>query len=69
MNLTTFGKGYPRPVFNNAFFNDPNVYNAFGLALQEQYKAITQKIDAHFDPQEIASLKPQIKELKSKKGY
>lgn len=54
---------------NDEFLNDPGVYNALGSALQQQYKGIMQKMDAHFDPQEFTSLKPQIKELKAKKGY
>jgi hypothetical protein len=48
---------------------DPGVYNAIGKALQAQYSGILDKIAAHFSPEEFNSLKPQIKELKSKKGF
>ena len=49
--------------------DDPGVYNAIGKALQEQYEGILSKIEAHFSPEEFNSLKSQIKELKSKKGF
>lgn len=68
ITITTTSKLQSKEV-DDAFFNDPSVYNALGSALQQQYKGIMQKMDAHFDPQEFASLKPQIKELKAKKGY
>jgi hypothetical protein len=69
ISLTTYSKSFDRPEFDRTFFNDPNVYNSLGKALQEQYKGILSKIDVHFDPQEFAALKPQIKELKAKKAY
>lgn len=69
INISTASKDFESPAFNAAFFADPNVYNALGNALQQQYKGIMTKIDAHFDPREFTSLKSQIKELKSKKGY
>lgn len=68
INIST-SKWVASPAYDLAFFNDPNVYNALGAALQQQYKGIMQKIDAHFDPREFAALKAQIKELKAKKSY
>jgi hypothetical protein len=69
INLTTASRNFESPVANAAFFNDANVYNALGSALQQQYGNILYKMDGLFDPQEFTSLKPQIRELKSKKGY
>ncbi len=60
---------YSRPLNGNEILQDPGVYNAVGKALQEQYLGIMEKIAAHFDAEEFGSLRPQIKELKSKKGY
>jgi len=54
---------------NTQLLNDPNVYNELGKALQSQYKGIMDKIAAHFAKEELRSLLPQVKELKSKKGY
>lgn len=51
------------------FLNDPNVYNALGAALQQQYRGILGQIDAYLDPREFADLKGQINELKNKKVY
>ena len=68
IELKSYGT-YEENSFTNAFYNDPNIYNSIGAALQQQYFAIMQKIDAYFDPREFQSLKPQIKELKAKKGY
>lgn len=50
-------------------FNDPGIYNAIGVAFAAQYEAVMNKIAAHFNPEEFRSLKPQIKELKTKKTY
>jgi hypothetical protein len=49
--------------------NDPAVYNALGTALKTQYAGIMDKFSAHLNVEELASLKSQIKELKSKKGF
>jgi hypothetical protein len=49
--------------------NDPGIYNALGTALQAQYNGIMEKVAMHFNAEEFTSLKTQIKELKSKKGY
>jgi hypothetical protein len=49
--------------------NDPGIYNAVGKALMTQYTGIMNKIAAHFEVEELTSLKPQIKELKAKKGF
>jgi len=49
--------------------NDPGIYNALGQALQAQYSGIMEKVSAHFNVEEITTLKNQIKELKAKKGY
>jgi hypothetical protein len=51
------------------FLNDPNVYNALGAALQQQYHGIMEQIDTYLDPREFLDLKGQIKELKNKKVY
>jgi hypothetical protein len=45
------------------------VYNAIGKALEEQYSGILSKCEAHLNPDEFATLKGQIKELKGKKGF
>jgi hypothetical protein len=60
---------YDRPLDEIAILNDPGVYNALGRALQQQYKGIMEKINAHFNAEEFKSLKAQINELKSKRGY
>jgi len=57
------------PSVDMYFLNDPNVYNALGAALQQQYHGILQQIDTYLDPREFADLKGQIKELKVKKVY
>lgn len=49
--------------------NDPGIYNALGQALQAQYSSIMEKVAAHFNADEFATLRAQIKELKAKKGY
>lgn len=41
------------------FLNDPNVYNALGAALQQQYHGILQQIDIYLDPREFRDLAPQ----------
>lgn len=71
IDVSTARRDFDRPVpgTDAAFLNDVNVYNALGNAFKAQYNGILAKMDAHFDPQEFVSLKPQIKELKSKKGY
>lgn len=68
INVTT-AHSYYKILNNVEFLNDENVYNAVGKALQEQYKAIMQRIDTYIEPDELNSLKGDIKELKSKKGY
>ncbi len=69
INVTTSSKRLSGTNLNNDFYNDPAVYNAIGKALKEQYAATFKKIDAQLDPREFETLKSQIKELKSKKGY
>lgn len=54
---------------NDALMADPAVQQAVGEALERIYKGIMDKLAAHFEPEEFRSLKPQIKELKSKRGY
>lgn len=66
--IQTTGK-YFKVLNDFELVNDPGVYNALGKALMTQYKGIMDKIAVHFNPEEFASLSPQIKELKSKKGY
>lgn len=60
---------YSRPLQGNEILQDPGIYNAIGKALTYQYTGIMDKIYAHFDPEELATHKDLIKELKSKKGY
>jgi hypothetical protein len=55
-----------RPI---ELINDPGVYNALGKALMTQYTGIMDKIAAHFNVEEFNTMKSQVKELKSKKGY
>ena len=59
---------YANPVNSQELLNDPS-YNAIGKALQAQYNGILDKISAHFSVEEFNTLKSQIKELKSKKGF
>ncbi len=60
---------YDRVLTNFELINDPGVYNVLGKALMRQYTGIMEKIAAHFSVEEFQTLKGQIKELKSKKGY
>jgi hypothetical protein len=60
---------YSRPLVGSELYEDAGIYNAVGKALQNQYGGIMDKISAHFSPEEFISLKAQIKELKSKKGF
>ena len=60
---------YESPVNSQELMNDPSVYNAVGKALQAQYNGIMDKVSAHFSVEEFNTLKSQIKELKSKKGF
>lgn len=60
---------YSRRLEGTEIFRDPGIYNAMGKALQDQYTGIMDKISAHFSAEEFNSLKLQIKELKSKKGF
>ncbi len=53
----------------DAIMGDPNVQQAVGEALERAYKSIMGKLSSQLDPEEFRSLKPQIKELKAKKGY
>lgn len=60
---------YDRPLSAYEILRDPGVYNALGKALQQQYGGILEKVAAHFNVDEFNTLKNQIKELKSKKGF
>lgn len=68
INIETSNK-YNRMLTAVELVNDPGVYNAIGKALRQQYAGIMDKIAAHFNADEFATLKGQIKELKSKKGF
>lgn len=68
INITT-ANSYSKILNNFELLNDQNVYNAIGKALRDQYNGIMQKIDTYIEPEELNSLKGDIKELKSKKGY
>lgn len=58
-------KGYYIDMMNAA----KSLYNPMGEAYLKIYGNIIEKINAQFDPQEMLTLKGQIKELKAKKGY
>jgi hypothetical protein len=60
---------YVRRLTDLEILEDPGVYNAIGKALQQQYQGILDKIVVQMSVEEFNSLKPQIKELKSKKGF
>ena len=60
---------YERPLQGSEIYFDPGVYNAVGRALNAQYEGIMDKVAAHFNADEFMTLKNQIKELKSKKGF
>ncbi len=60
---------YTRVLNSVELINDPGVYNELGKALRTQYGGIMEKIAAHFNVEEFSSMKNQIRELKSKKGY
>lgn len=62
-------KRYGRILNEFEILEDPGVYNSLGIALQQQYQGIMEKINAHFNSEEFNSLKSQIKELKAKKGF
>ena len=62
-------KRYARQLIDTEILEDPGVYNAMGKALQQQYKGIMDKIAIQMNAEEFNSLKAQIKELKSKKGF
>jgi len=65
----TTSTSYSRMLSHTELLNtDPSVYNAIGAALQAQYEGIMNKMEAHFSAEELMSLKPQINELKGKKG-
>lgn len=51
------------------FTQDPTFHNALGTALSENFQSIFKQIDAYIDPHDLEGLKPEIKELKSKKAY
>lgn len=58
-------KGYYVDMMNAA----KTLYNPMGEAYLQIYDNIIDKINAQFDPQEMLSLKKEIRELKAKKGY
>jgi hypothetical protein len=62
-------KKYTRVLNDFELINDPGVYNELGKALMTQYTGIMDKIFAHFNVDEFHTMKNQIKELKSLKGY
>lgn len=66
--IETSGK-YKRMLNDLELINDPSVYNMLGKALMKQYAGIMEKIAAHFNVEEFKTLKGQIRELKSKKGF
>lgn len=69
INISTHNRRLHGGNLSDEFYNDPNVHNAIGKALLDQYGGTFKKIDVQLDPREFASLRGQIKELKGKKGY
>lgn len=69
INIITQNAYYRKLNLAELLTEDPSVYNAIGKALQTQYNGILDKIAAHFNVEEFTSLKNQIRELKSKKGF
>lgn len=63
------GQKYDHALLNEEIYKDPNVYNSVGRALSQQYANIMNKIAAQINAEEFISMKPEIKELKAKKGY
>lgn len=68
INVTT-ARSYDRALNGGEILIDENIYNSTGKALQAQYSGIMKKIDTHVEPEELNTLKGDIKELKAKKGY
>ncbi|HNP23445.1 MAG TPA: hypothetical protein PKM63_17380 [Panacibacter sp.] len=66
--IQTTGK-YDHPLNAYEVYQDPGIYNAVGTALGQQYAGIMNKIAAQINAEEFLSMKPEIKELKAKKGY
>lgn len=62
-------KKYDRILNDVELIHDPAVYNELGKALAKQYNGILDKVTAHFNVQELTSMKNQIIELKSKKDF
>lgn len=62
-------KKYNHILNDLELINDPAVYNELGKALAKQYVGILDKITAHFNVQELTSMKSQINDLKSKKEF
>lgn len=60
---------YDHVLLNDEIYKDPNVYNTVGRALSQQYAGIMNKISAQINAEEFLSMRPEIKELKAKKGY
>ena len=64
-NIQLDSKGY----YLNALDAAKRLYNPMGDAYLEIYTNIIEKINVQLDPQEMLTLKKEIKELKAKKGY
>jgi hypothetical protein len=60
---------YNRQLTGIEMMEDVGFYNPVGSALQASYQGIMTKIENKLDPEEFKALKPQIKELKAKRGY
>jgi len=60
---------YDRQLSDVTLMNDVGFYNPIGSALMSSYQGIMIKIENKLDPEEFKALKPQIKELKAKRGY
>jgi multisubunit Na+/H+ antiporter MnhG subunit len=64
-NIALDSKGY----YLNALDAAKRLYNPMGDAYLQIYANIIEKINVQLDPQEMLTLKKEIKELKAKKGY
>lgn len=64
-NISLDSKGY----YLNALDAAKRLYNPMGDAYLQIYTNIIEKINVQLDPQEMLTLKKEIKELKAKKGY
>lgn len=68
IQITTGTTGYSVGDFSN-ILKSSGVYNPIGDALMEVYGGVLGKVERYIEPSEFNTLRNQVKELKSKKGY